>query len=199
MPNFIQNDIILLKEVAMFFNNLTVFQNVLFLLACLGMILLVVYLICYYTGFVRSKKVITSDDIDDSTENYKETSKFLMNALTIKGSIFCLAISSSMAFLLSFYLTMWLAITIGVVVAVALVIFMAFLDREPIANQEETAVVSEKIPAKNEGSGKVVMLNDNVEIDAESVSGPIKNGKKVIIVENLGNKVLVRKYKKEYK
>lgn len=183
----------------MIFKNLSVFQNVLFLLACIGMILLIVYLICFYAGFVRSKKNVTSDDIDDNTENYKEPSKFIMNALTLKGSIFFLSITSATAFLLSLYLQLWLAISIGVVFAIILVLFMAFLDREPLAVQGELGVVSEKIPEKSGGMGKVMLLSEDIEVDAESEGDAIKKGKKVIILENIGNKVLVKKYKKEYK
>lgn len=182
----------------MIFSNLSTMQNILFLLACLGVILLVVYIICVITGFVRSKKSVTSDDIDDAAENYNEPTKFIYNAFTIKGSILWLAVTFSLGFFLSLFINPWIALLIGFVVAVGLVLLMAFLDREPLAINGEIAIVTETIPSSDEKkSGKIIVMSDSAELNAFSNGKEIKKGKKVLIVKNLeNNTVIVKKFKR---
>ena len=83
----------------MVFENLSVFQNVLFWFACAGLIVLVAYLICFYAGFANAKRGL-SDDIDNPHENF-QTRPFIANAFSLKGSIVFLAIFSALGFLLS--------------------------------------------------------------------------------------------------
>ena len=54
----------------------------------------------------------------------------------------------------------------------------------------------ENIPAENAGMGKVILLGDGVELAACTMNKPLKKGKKVIIAENLGSHVVVKRYKR---
>lgn len=182
----------------MIFNNLSTLQNVLFLLACVSLLLLVSYLILLYTGYVRKKNKISSDDFDDVTDDFK-TSSFIFNTFKIKGSIFFFAIAATGSFLLSLFASIAVAISVSVVLAFGLVLLMGYLEREPLAGQGEIGIVTENIPDKNAGFGKVLLVESECEVDAEAKSGAIKKGKKVIILENIGNKVIVEKYKRSGK
>lgn len=178
----------------MIFENLSVVQNVLFWFACAGLIVLVAYLICFYAGFWGTKRGL-SDDIDNPHENF-QTRPFVANAFSLKGSIVFVAIFASLGFLLSLCLALWLALLLGAVVATGATIGIAFADREPLATQGEIAIVSEAIPAENEGKGKIIQLADGVELAAISTGKGFKKGKRVIIAENKGAFVVVKKYKR---
>lgn len=179
----------------MIFENLSVFQNVLFWIAVLSIVVLVAYLICHYCGVLNAQKGIC-DDIDNPNENFDEPAKFVFNALTIKGSIILLTITSSLGFLLCLFLPIWLALSIAGLAANGLVIAVAFADRDPLATGGEVAIVSENIPGENAGMGKVILLGDGVELAACTMNKPLKKGKKVIIAENLGSHVVVKRYKR---
>ncbi|MDD4815993.1 MAG: NfeD family protein [Clostridia bacterium] len=180
----------------MIFQNLTLFQNILFVMGCLGIVLIIAYAIFALSGFHKHKKIVNTDDIDDNQENFESVNGFLFNAFTIRGSIFCFTIATSVAFMLSIYLPIWLSIFVGLFLGAIVAIIVAFFDRTPLGQIGELGVVSVKIPAKAEGFGKVILIEDNSEIDAEAVDKAIKKGKKVIIVERQGNRVLVKKFKK---
>ena len=178
----------------MIFESLSVFQNILFWFACAGMIVLVSYLICFYAGFANAKRGL-SDDIDSPHENF-QTRPFIANAFSLKGSIVFLAIFASLGFLLSLCLPLWLALILGAVVAIGAAIGVAFADRDPLATTGEVAIVSESIPAENGGKGKIIQLADGVELAAISTGKGFKKGKRVIIAENKGAFVVVKKYKR---
>ena len=178
----------------MVFENLSVFQNVLFWFACAGLIVLVAYLICFYAGFANAKRGL-SDDIDNPHENF-QTRPFIANAFSLKGSIVFLAIFSALGFLLSLCLPLWLALILGAVVGAGAAIGIAFADRDPLATQGEVAIVSESIPPENAGKGKIIQLADGVELSAISTGKGFKKGKRVIIAENKGAFVVVKKYKR---
>lgn len=178
----------------MIFESLSVFQNVLFWFACAGIIVLIAYLICFYAGFLNAKRGLC-DDIDNPQENF-ETTTFVVNAFSLKGSIVWLAIFASLGFFLSLFLQIWLALLIGAVVATGVAIAVAFADREPLATKGEVAIVSEAIPAENQGKGKVIQLADGVELVAISNGKAFKKGKRVIVEENKGAFVVVKKYKR---
>lgn len=181
----------------MIFGNLTVFQNILFIIACMSILLLLVYIVCVLAGGLNKKTNTTSDDIDNSEEDFKEPRKFIYNSFTIKGSIFFLAITCSVGFLLSLFIAIWLALVIGAVLATAGTLAVAFLDREPLAKNGEIAIVSETIPANLEGLGKVIVVRDGAELNAKTNSGKeFKKGKKVIIAEKQENFVIVKRNKR---
>lgn len=179
----------------MIFQNLTVFQNILFWLACIGVFLSIVYVVLTLTQYIKPHKQITSDDIDNPNEDY-QTSHFIFNALTIKGSIYLLAIFSTFSFAFSLLLPLWIAIVIGAVLGLGIAIVMKFFDREPLADKNDIAIVSQRIPANNEGSGKVILQESGAEITAISTGKAIRKGKKVIIIENKDNIVKVERIKK---
>lgn len=179
----------------MIFPGLTVFQNILFVMACLGIILIIAYAILVFVGHHKRKKIVNTDDIDDNTEEF-ESVGFLFNAFTIRGSLFCFTFACACTFMLSVFWPLWLAILVGVLIGAIVAIIIAFIERKPLGEIGELGIVSVKIPAQKEGMGKVILLEDNSEIDAETLGKAIKKGKKVIIIENLVNKVLVKKYKK---
>ena len=182
----------------MIFNNLSILQNVLFLLSCVSLLLLVSYLILLYTGYVRKKSKISSDDFDDITDDFKTTS-FIFNTFKIKGSIFFFAIAATGSFLLSLFASIAISISVSVILAFGLVLLMGYLEREPLAGCGEIGIVTENIPEKGTGLGKVLLLEAESEVDAEAKNSAIKKGKKVIILENIGNKVIVEKYKRSGK
>lgn len=182
----------------MIFTNLTVFQNVLFIIACVSLVLLITYLILLYTGYVKTKNKVISDDIDDITDDF-EPASFVFNTFKIKGTVFALTIGSTCSFLLSLFATIPVAITISVVLAIGIVLILGYLEREPLANKGEIGIVTEAIPEKSQGMGRVLLIETDSEVDAESTDGAIKKGKKVIIVENIGNKVIVKKFKRSVK
>ena len=180
----------------MIFPGLTVFQNVLFVMCCLGIVLIIAYIILATTGYHKHKKIINTDDIDDNTENFQSVGGFLFNAFSLRGSIFWFTIASAVAFMLSMYLLLWLSIVIGVLVGAVVAIVIALLDRTPLGEVGELGIVSVKIPAEKQGFGKVILVEDNSELDAETDGKAIKKGKKVIIIKNEVNKVLVKKFRK---
>lgn len=179
----------------MIFNSLTLTQNILFIIACIGLLLILAYLILLFSGYIRAKKKIQSDDIDDTTDDY-ETTSFFCNAFGVRGGIFFFGITATITFVLSLFVTLWLAILIASIIATGVVILISLLDRSPIANRGELAIVTQTIPEKNSGFGKVLLIETNCEVDAETKNGAIKKGKKVVVLENNFNKVLVQKIKK---
>lgn len=180
----------------MIFQNLSLFQNILFIISCMGILLLIVYIVCILSGAVNKKNNTTSDDIDNSEEDFKEPRKFIYNSLTIKGSIFFVAITCSVGFLLSLFINIWIALAIGAVLALAGTLLVGFFDREPLAKNGEIAIVSETIPPKQEGAGKIIILNDGAELNAKTNSGKeLKKGKKVVITEKQNNIVFVKRHK----
>lgn len=179
----------------MIFQNLSTFQNILFIIACLGIVLVICYLILYYCGIIKLNKNATSDDIDDELESYKNPTKFIFNAFSLKGSIFFIAITSSVGFFLSIFLNIWLSLVIGIVLAVVFCLIIAYVDREPLGKYGEAGLVSVEIPPKSTGYGKVILQDEGIEIDASTEGKLIKKGKKVIILKNNGNSVVVRKHK----
>jgi hypothetical protein len=182
----------------MVFENLSVFQNILFLMACIGIILLAAYLICLASGIRQSKKNLGVDDIDSPLENLEEPAKFVFNAFALKGSIYFWAIASSIAFLVSVFTYEWLGVVIGVVVAALVVIILAYLSRETPNFAGELAIVSEEIG--QDSAGKVILLTDGSELSATTASGKtIKKNKKVVVVEHTNLGVIVKKYKRHNK
>lgn len=180
----------------MIFGNLSIFQNILFLIACMGILLMLVYIICILAGAINKKNSTTSDDIDNSEEDFKETRKFIYNSFTIKGSILFLAITASIGFFLSLFINIWLALVIGAVVAVLGTLAVGYLDREELAQDGEIAIVSETIQPNQANTGKVIVLSDGAQLDAKTNSGKeLKKGKKVIITEKQDKFVLVKKFK----
>ena len=153
------------------------------------------YLILLYSGYIRVRNRISSDDFDDITDDYKPAS-FIFNTFKIKGTIFFFAIATTACFLLSLFASLAVSITISVVVAFALVLLMAYFEREPLADKGDLGIVTETIPEKSRALGKVILFESGSEVDAETSGGAIKKGKKVIILENIGNKVIVEKYKR---
>lgn len=179
----------------MIFGNLSVFQNILFLIACLSMIVLVAYLICHYSGYASTKKGL-SDDFDNPDEDFEDAGKFVVNAFTLKGSIFFVAVGSSFGFLFSLFFAVWLALVLGAALGAGACIAIAFIDREPRITAGTVAIVSENIPENATGSGKVIALCDGVEFAAITNGKAIKKGKRVVVSEHLGNQVLVKKCKR---
>ena len=179
----------------MLFPNLTVFQNVLFLIACVGIFLLITYIILVCSGYIVNHKLITSDDIDNDNENF-DVKTFILNAFTIKGSIFFLAVFTVCGFILSLFLTLWLALVIAGVLGIATALLSQFFEREHLAATNDLGIVNQRVPAKNQGTGKVILLKSGAEIIAESEGNAIKKGRLVIICEKNGNKNIVKKYKK---
>lgn len=182
----------------MVFENLSVFQNILFLMACIGIILLTAYLICLASGIRQSKKNLGVDDIDSPLENLEEPAKFVFNAFALKGSIYFLAIASSIAFLVSVFTYEWLGVIIGVVVSAIVVIVLALVSKETPNAKGELAIVSEEISEDN--AGRVILLSDGAELVATSQSGKVlKKNKKVVVVEHTNSGVIVKKYKRHNK
>ena len=182
----------MLKELFMIFSNLSILQNILFIIACLSVLILLIYFVLSFLNYKNKNREIT-DDIDSSAEVYESFWGFLFNAFKIKGSVFFVAFASCIAFVISIYLPVWAGVLIGIIVGFCLTLLIAFLTREPLGEVGELAIVSVDIPEKNQGSGKVILLDDNMEVDAESLGKPIKKGKKVIVKEHQANKVFVEK------
>jgi hypothetical protein len=148
---------------------------------------------------IKQKQVVNSDDIDTETEPYENIYGFVKSAFKIKGSIFFLVFASCFCLLFSFFIVNWLSIILGLIIGCVTAIIVGLLDRKPVGEVGDLAIVSLKIPEKNNGMGKVILLENNSEINAESVDKPIKKGKKVVVVERFANKVLVKKLKRNKK
>lgn len=181
----------------MVFSNLTTFQNITFIIALLSVIILTVYLILPYLDYYKVKEIVNSDDIDSQTEPFENFKGFIVNAFKIKGSLFLLVFASWFCFLFSFFMAEILAVLIGILIGIISALVVALIERKPVGEFGDLAIVSKKIPEKNKGTGKVILLENNSEIDAESTGKAIKKGKKVVVVQNLITKVLVKKFKRK--
>lgn len=179
----------------MIFENLSLFQNIIFIIAILSVILLIVYLILPILDFYKIEEIVNSDDIDRQTEPFEDFNGFILSAFKIKGSLFFLVFASWFCFLFSFFLLNWISILIGVLIGILATIIISFFERKPVAQNGDLAIVSQKIPAKKMGTGKVILLENDSELDAETEGRSIKKGKKVIVVKNLITKVIVEKQK----
>ena len=175
----------------MIFSNLTILQNLIFIIACVSVLLLLSYLITTIVDRRKNNSEHT-DDIDSERETYDSFWGFLFNAFKIKGSLLFLTFASCIAFVVGIYIPGWVGVLIGVVVGAGLTTLIAYLEREPLSEIGEIGEVSVSIPAKGEGMGKVILEND-MEVDAESLSKAIKKGKKVIVKEREATKVYVEK------
>ncbi|MDD2445831.1 MAG: NfeD family protein [Clostridia bacterium] len=182
----------------MIFASLTIFQNIIFIIATLSIVILIVYIILPLLD-IKQKEVVSSDDIDSETEPYENIYGFVKNAFKIKGSIFFLVFASCLCFLFSFFIDNWISIILGLIFGCAAAIIVGLLDRKPIGEIGDFAIASSKIPEKDCGMGKVILLENNSEVNAESVGKAIKKGKKVIVVERFSNKVIVKKLKRKNK
>ena len=176
----------------MIFTSLSLSQNILFILSAVSLLILISYLILLYSGYVRTKNKISSDDFDDVTDDFKTTS-FLFNTFKIKGTVFFLSIATTVAFLLSLFTSLVISISVALLVAFGLAVLMGYLERVPLADNGEFGIVTKTIPEKSKGLGKVLLIN------SDCGHGAIKKGKKVIIIENIGNKVFVKKIKRSGK
>lgn len=190
---------ILKEEGSMIFQNLSVFQNIMFVLACLGIMLVVIYLVCHYTGLYIANKHGNTDDFDHLQEEDEEPGKFYINAFTLKGSIILFAITTSVCFLCSLFLNEWIALTIGLVLGAIVTVLFAYFDKDLFPLPGKVAIVSEEIPANSLGKGKVIVLEDGRELDAQTQGKHLKKGKKVVIVEESGKVLVVKKYKRHTK
>lgn len=183
----------------MVFENLSVFQNILFLLACGGVIVLICYLISLHQKTKHKSKNLGVDDIDSPLENFEEPAKFVFNAFALKGSIFFIAVCFSVAFMLSVFMVEWGALLIGAGIGLIVVIAMAFVDRDNLSFAGELAVVSEEIPENNQGFGSVILMSDGALIKASTTGKALKKGKKVLVVEHSLGAVVVKKFKRHNK
>jgi len=179
----------------MLFINLTIFQNIIFIIAILSAIILIVYLILPALDYYKPKEIVNCDDIDSQTEPYENFNGFIKSAFKIKGSLIFLVFASWSCFSFSFFLVDWLAILIGVFIGAGATIVVGLLGRQPVGENGDLAIVSIKIPEKHKGVGKVILLESNSEVDAESTGKAIKKGKKVVVIQNLISKVIVKKLK----
>ncbi|MDD3862554.1 MAG: hypothetical protein PHV79_01690, partial [Clostridia bacterium] len=157
------------------FENLTAFQNIMFVISALAFVLLVSYLIILQFKN-KQKEVIVSDDIDSQTEPFEDAFGFIFSAFKIKGCLFLLFFGSISIFLFSLVLETWLAVLIGLLVGCVSTVIVGFIDRKPVGEIGELATVSVEIPAKGKGTGRVILLEDNSEIEAESIGRAIKKG-----------------------
>ena len=183
----------------MIFQNLSVFQNIMFVLACLGVMLVIVYLACHYTGLYIANKHGNTDDFDHMQEEDEEPAKFYVNAFTLKGSIILFAITTAVCFLCSLLVNDWIALAIGLVVGAGITVLFAYFDKDLFSLPGKVAIVSEEIPEHNSGTGKVIVLEDGRELDATTQGKHLKKGKKVVIVEESDKVLVVKKYKRHTK
>lgn len=181
----------------MIFESLTVFQNIIFIVAILSAIILIVYLILPALDFYKQREVVSSDDIDSQTEPYENINGFILSAFKIKGSLFFLVFASWFCLLFSFFLADWISVLIGIFIGICATIVAGFLGRRPVGENGDLAIVSIKIPGKSMGTGKVILLENDSEVDAETEGHSIKKGKKVVVVQNLITKVIVKKLKRK--
>lgn len=181
----------------MIFENLSLFQNIIFIIAILSTVLLIVYLILPALDYYKSKEIINSDDIDRQTEPFEDINGFILSAFKIKGSLFFLTFASWFCFLFSFFLADWISALIGILIGVCATIIIGLLERKPVGQNGDLAIVSLKIPAKKTGMGKVILLESDSEIDAETEGRSIKKGKNVVVIKNLITKVVVEKQKRK--
>lgn len=183
----------------MIFESLSVFQNVMFVLACLGIMLVASFLICHYTGLYIAKKNGNTDDFDHMQEEDEEPAKFVVNAFTLKGTVFLFGTTCAVAFLCSLLMNEWIALALGFLIGIGVVFLVAYFDKDLFPLPGKVAIVSEEIPENLTGTGKVIVLEDGRELDAETQGKHLKKGKKVVIVEETGKTLLVKKYKRHTK
>ena len=183
----------------MIFENLSVFQNIMFVLSCLGIMLVACFLICHYTGLYIAKKNGITDDFDHLQEEDDEPAKFVVNAFTLKGTIFLFGVGTSAGFLLSLFLVEWLSLVLGFVLGAGAVLLVAYFDKDLFPLPGKVAIVSEDIPENAETKGKVIVLEDGREFDAITYGKTLKKGKKVVIVEETEKALIVKKYKRHTK
>lgn len=184
----------------MIFENLSLFQNILFLVACLSAAMVIIFLILSYSGLHNSKLSGESDDFDHSQEERDDPKKFVANALTLKGSIFLIAITSSVGFFLSLFMAVWLGLLIGFILGLVAALSMAFFDREKVLNNGKVGLISEEVPENLSGMGKVILLEEGgAELDAVTYGKTLKKGKKVMISEEKDTFVVVKKFKRQNK
>lgn len=176
----------------MIFPRLPLFHNILFIIALISIFLLVTYLVVNYIDSKQKKREIT-DDIDSMKEEYESFWGFLFNAFKIKGFLFFLSFGTSIAFLVStFWNVVWAAVLIGVIAGFVLALLIAFLERKPLTSSGEIGCVSVDIPASKSGRGKVILENA-LEVDAETEGGELKKGEKVIVKKNQADIAVVEK------
>ena len=183
----------------MIFENLSIFQNVMFILSCLGMLLLASFLICHYTGLYIAKRNGMTDDFDHMQEEDEEPAKFVVNAFTLKGTVFLFFSTCVVAFLCSLIMNEWIALALGFLVGVGVVLLVAYFDKDLFPLPGKVAIVSEEIPENCAGTGKVIVLDDARELDAKTHGKMLKKGKRVVIVEENNKVLLVKKYKRHSK
>lgn len=183
----------------MIFQTLSVFQNIMFVLSCLGIMLVACFLICHYTGLYITKKNGITDDFDHLQEEDEEPAKFVVNAFTLKGTVFLFGVGTSASFLLSLFLVEWLSLLLGFIIGIGAVFMVAYFDKDLFPLPGKVAIVSEEIPENASSFGKVIVLEDGRELNAITHGKTLKKGKKVVIVEETENALVVKKYKRHNK
>lgn len=178
-------------------NSYSLFQKISLIVGLIGTVLFVIYLILMWAGYYNTKKNYHSDDIDMPNEVNENFIGFMLSALAVRGSIITLAFAGAIAFGLSFVLPDSAATIIGIVCGLLASVIATFILRKPLVHTGDTAVVSQKISAKDK-TGKIILDETGVEVDAISEGfRSIKKGKPVVVTSYQNGKALVKRISKK--
>lgn len=197
------------------FNNLSVFLQILFVLGCTSTVIMFIQLILLIVGFDGGDNSFDGDvDLDGPADDFINDGGFLdifgLRILTVRNLFIFIAMFSWVTLLLYEWVELyWVAILVGFVFAFVVVVIVAYVMKQAMRLQDEGTVRIENavgkrgscyltIPAKKSGLGKVNVLVQERLYEFEAYTDDddqIPTGVEIVAVGTLGNALIVRRVK----
>lgn len=198
---------------AAWWNGLTGYQHVLFVIACATTLIMLVQIIMMLFGFGDDSSFDADTDVDLGADGggdvYNDEGMgltiFGMRVLSVRSILAFFAIGSWVVFTLADVLPVWAATLLGIAAGVVAAFAVAFLMKSveklqssgniEISNAVgKTAEVYLTVPAKRSGTGKVNVFVQERYVEFEAVTDdaePIKTGAMAKVVTTLNQGTLV--------
>ena len=191
-------------------NDLHIFQQVLFVIACAATLFMIVQIILLAIGSGDNDSSFDADtcvdDVDTINDGGIGLTIFGLRVLSVRSIIAFLAVGSWLTFALFYPIRFWAlipGIAAGIAAAFAIAAFLKATEKlqgSGTLNPEnaigKTAEVYLTVPASRSGSGKVNVYVQERFVELEAVTDseePIKTGVKVKVVDKLDDGTLVVK------